>query len=364
MKEHTGPLAPRLYHALESKFGSVSIANPGVVRTYRKTIDKKGRPTREIVERGEYYKVDCPECGDTRGRLCISYTYGEPDEYGRPDYFGARCYNENCIAKPDKRDRLSRRIFGLITEDERKRLLWKRPASPDSPIDPSAPVRLPGVVIPLDKLDDYHPAITYVRARGFDPIELATKWGVGYCSDADSRFYKCLHRIVVPVYAFGVLVGWQARLIDDSLKSRTVPKYYTLKGFFKSRYLYNRDRAANGNVVVLVEGVTDVWAVGDPAVAIFGHELDAKQSAGLDLWSARGGLLVVMIDPDARAKFDAMIPELYRKFGGRIVNVSLPEGVDAGDLTRVEAWSEIESACARSRIPLGDFIDVKLASSH
>jgi hypothetical protein len=350
--QEPGPLAFRLYRKLQQQFGTVRIANAGESLQTRNTVDRNGRGHLAVEFYGETYRVNCPFCGDKRGRLWINHRFGEPDETGRPSNHRARCFNEDCLAISKNRNLLDRMIFGLLTIDERKRLGVVRAGAPPRELGPA---HLPGVVIPLTELPDRHPAIVYLKGRGYDPAELVAHWEVGYCLEPDEGNWSCLNRLIAPIRSDGVLVGWQGRTIGEP-SSRSTPKYLTMPGLAKTSLLYNRDRALVHQVVVLVEGVTDVWAVGDPAVALLGKTIGARQKILLQSWATKGGLLVIMLDADAKDDVEGILPDLTATFKERVVVVTLPDGRDPGDMSRDGIWIAIASACEQQRISLGDFV--------
>ncbi len=72
------PLNPDLFEALAASFGTVLIANEGE----RARVDYRpswGSPKGQVrlkavrTVSGEYYRVDCPFCTDTRKRLWINH---------------------------------------------------------------------------------------------------------------------------------------------------------------------------------------------------------------------------------------------------------------------------------------------------
>src|ERR1043166_541750 len=98
----SSPLRPELYHRLLDCFGSVLVANEGeamdaCVRTDRLT----GRQELSVNLPGEYFRVSCCFCNDTRHRLWINHRWGryEPAVKSK-NLFLAHCYNENCLAQP------------------------------------------------------------------------------------------------------------------------------------------------------------------------------------------------------------------------------------------------------------------------
>jgi len=83
------PLNPTLYDVLRSQFGTVRISNQGQPRRVQELPDpvRFGRFQTRALVKGEQYHVDCPLCGDRRGRLYFSYLFGTPDlRTGLPNY--------------------------------------------------------------------------------------------------------------------------------------------------------------------------------------------------------------------------------------------------------------------------------------
>jgi DNA primase len=126
---------------------------------------------------------------------------------------------------------------------------------------------------------------------------------------------KKLHepRIVIPIFRGGLLVGWQARDVTGS----SPIKYLTTPGWKKTEVLYNMDVAKWYSDVVLVEGPTDVWRVGDNAMALMGKTLahGSIQAEILQtLWGDRGRCLICLDsyedDPDTVAASAKLLAEL------------------------------------------------------
>src|ERR1700733_3063107 len=118
-----------------------------------------------------------------------------------------------------------------------------------------------------------------------------------------------------------------------------------MPGFKAGQHLYGLDQATrfSPRLVVVVEGVTDVWSVGSMAVAVFGKKVSETHQALLSGWAARGGLCVLCLDPGAWT--DEVLPKnreraessrtlwlarLKTNFAGRLVEVTLPAGMDPG----------------------------------
>ena len=345
-------LVIRLYALLQRKFGKVVVANRGRPNTWRFQLNAQGKSGPVLDERGETYRVNCPFCGDAKQRLWINHQFGEETDDGRRVRGLAHCFNEDCIRKYQNLDKLDRMLFGFLNKAERQALLVRRAVTKETVH--LGPAQLPGQVWPLSLLSPNDPAIKYVQGRGFDPAELSALFRVGYCVEADEFNPSCQNRLVCPIYKGDTLIGWQARKITAVSKSS--PKYMTMPGFKKSAWLYNHDLAVNYRVVVVVEGVTDVWAVGPAGVALLGKTMSLAQKDLLKSWANKRGLCVLLLDPDAHASSASLLPDLRTLFAGRAVSVTLPDNKDPGDLPRAVIWAEIAAACTAAGICLDDYL--------
>lgn len=87
----------------------------------------------------------------------------------------------------------------------------------------------PGKVVPLVDLPHDHPAIEYIRSRGYDPVRLHFQFRCGFCTEEApegeeyGRFYRRLPggwkdtpqgRVIFYCDVEGVQLGWQARILD------------------------------------------------------------------------------------------------------------------------------------------------------
>lgn len=345
-------LNPTLFTAMEKTFGHVRVSNPGIplagvpVPKYSRG---KVRVSLDITDFGEGYNVNCPFCSDTRRRMIVNHRFGVKDpQTGSRHLELVKCFNEQCFsADYDRRKQLHATLF----PDER----YADEVQP-LPIKPAAPARSrkagpPPASTPLDELPDDHPARAFVQQRGLDPDVLATDFGVGYSAGDDSSAPRLYHpSLVIPVYSAGSLpnpltddsgdlVGWQARLLDPpSGKS----KYMTAAGMPTGRVLYNLPNASRATgPLVVVEGVSDVWAVGANAVGLFGKSINAYK-ADLIVKHAAGRPVVVWLDADAvaDAKAVANMIRTARAVSGDLspqVVASCPQGrYDPGECTPSE----------------------------
>lgn len=344
------PLNPQLYQALERVFGRVEVVHPGAKMVATYAPGPNGRLQKRAISPGEYYKVSCPYCNDTRLRLWISHCWGVRDwKTGTRHRWMAICYNEDCLAREDNRVDLIRRTAWYHREAGagHVQVLTGR-AEPAG-----KPIPLPRDFLRLDDLDENHPAREYVRARRFDPDVLARVWQVGFSHEP--RLMAWSGRLVVPFFRPGEeeVWGWQGRrIVDGSLAEG--PKYYTVGGFKKSHLLYGLERARKGDGPVLVcEGVTDVWRAGKDAVALLGKSASQEQMR-LIRKHLRGRPLVVALDSDARDEAKQLVEDLrswrarsLRPDSARVVRLRLPAGDDPCDLQRKELWRLARAALQR-----------------
>jgi len=324
----TAPAAPAEEPAppltLTPRRGRGRRRDPNAPRTYH-----------DIVQGGEYYRVCCPYCHDTRHRLYVSHMWGQRDRAGVPMTFLAVCYNENCLDDAGHRQDFFQRVkFGrdlidadvargiVIPEDERV-FEW------------------PGPVTRLDLLPPDHDAVAYAVGRGFDVGVLGRYYGVAYCHN--SVHFHAAKRLIIPVYADGVMKGWQARYVGElpwkqkDKQDRLPPKYYTCPRMKRAKLIGNFDNARKYRTVVLVEGWFDVFATGPWAGCIFGN-FTSQYQRGLVTESAlaTGQSVVFMLDPQ---EFDSdstkeAVADLSRELPGQFAAVRLPDGTDPGGLGR------------------------------
>jgi hypothetical protein len=326
------PLRPDLYCRLHARFGTVRIAHEGeemLERIDEEWVipDQGGRA--EVRRRltvllpGEYYRISCPFCTDTRHRLWINHRWGLWDPRVRSrNLFLAISFNEECLSAPGRALQLWRAVDDFSLGRGGDRLLrGERPAVFPREVKPA------GNVDPLRILPNDHPAKVYLRSRGYDPDWLSREFHVGYCSSS-YEFPVAEKRIIVPVLRGGRLMGWQARYVGDPPDD--VPKYYTMPGMRKKEFLYNHDSAARFPFVVVTEGVTDVWSFGPEAVALLGKKISGEQTR---LIASTWDTVVVMLDGDAPDE----AREVYDALGGRVrqrATVTLRPHTDPGDYER------------------------------
>lgn len=275
-----------LFSRLESLFGKVKIANEGEKACQHKRSFGRA-PFSMDVTGGEEYRVCCPFCHDDNFHLYIHYLYGTVGKDGRPVLL-AHCF-KRCLEDPDNRRKLSEMILssGPIHYETPKDHLELKEVFPEL-----QKIKLP-MSLSMSNLPDSHVAVKYLESRGFSR-EIQNKYYLHF-SPCIERIEKMLrNRIIIPIFFDKRLVGWQARTIEEGKK----PKYYTMPGLRKSGLLYNLDNAVNAPYIVITEGVTDAWKVGDGAVSLLGKTLSREQGRILKE-RCKGKPIFILLDPDA-----------------------------------------------------------------
>jgi hypothetical protein len=344
------PLNPTLYALLERAFagrGGVLIAKEGQQASGYEQAVVGGRSW-VGVENGEEYRVCCPFCEKTVGsadsghHLYIGHLWGVPDRFGRDRWYNAICFRGNdCLSRESGNfQTLKSMVYHRLGPVKRSRMhILEGTLPPPMPQE----VELPGDCFPLVKLRPSHEAIAYLQSRNFNPYEIAEKYSLSICLAPRLPYLApACNRLIIPVFSGGKMIGWQARLIGDSSDYPTSPydsKYWNCPDWKKGLCLYALDQAVGQSQVVLVEGVTDVWRMGDGAVALFGKSLSARQR---DLVRENWPIAVVMLDNDAYRSATVTAKELSNVMMSRLAE--LPPDCDPADLTKEQAWQYVARA--------------------
>lgn len=187
------PLNPDLHRELVKHFPQVLISNEGepFVGTRQPSIYRRGRHDNPPIHSGEYYRVSCPFCVDTRQRLYINHMFNVLGEDGDDHLYLAYCFNEQCIDSRFMQKRLLDMIFPFgYRARQRLRSATPRPSLSTPSVETPPPViRLP----PSFPLREPLAAIAwqYLLNRGFDPQEISERWGVTYSLIAPNVTPRC-----------------------------------------------------------------------------------------------------------------------------------------------------------------------------
>lgn len=326
------PLNNVLYRRLKRCFGSVQISGEGEAMIAKAVKGLEGEPMLEIAHNGEYYRVNCPFCNDTKHRLYVSHMFGQKDGHGRSMTFMANCFNEFCMKLPNNREKFSEQVFDT---DIQKAPIKKGVEVPEE----AREVDWPGPCVPINKLKPKDEGRAYLSGRDFDVDRLYKKFGVTWC--VDSRYSLARNRITIPVFEKGKLKGWQCRFPADldwkgPKKKELPPKYFSCPGaHFRSKCIYNFDEMKKWETGIIVEGPSDVWRFGMMAGCIFGNTVtEIQRKKLLSAFSKR--TLVMLLDPE---EFDSKnvrrnVTYLEGRMPGRFCAVKLPDGTDPGSLDK------------------------------
>lgn len=376
------PINDYLFDRLKSSLGNVEVINEGEPATYglpQRKVGYDGSSAYPVVESwGEGYKANCPFCGDQRGRLFFCHLAGArvlvPGKK-RPLQFSdyvCVCHNEHCNSEDPA---FKTWIKELRLHDGPVLDLTKagspKKANGYSFLFTTEEDTLPEPCYPLTSAKVPAYVTQYLESRGFDPYELQAEYGCGFspnnsmfrlmsneeykrrkeaAPDLDIKETQHLwgDRIIVPVVQGRRLVGWQGRTPYTPEKGKE-PKYYTSPALEKSKVLFNLDRAILGNVVVVVEGVFDVFRIGAPAVCLFGKVASPTQIMIMKTVFSQTGGCLVMLDPDAPDATYKLAEHLFREnvFPRGVIPVYLPPGPDPAECTASQMRDLIEQFSAQ-----------------
>jgi hypothetical protein len=170
----------------------------------------------------------------------------------------------------------------------------------------------------------------YLIQRGFDTKELVDLWrisGIGM----DGGHLKW--RLFIPIHFHGRMVSWTTRTIGNSK-----PRYWAARADQSvipiKNLLYGIDYVAN--VCIVVEGPTDVWAVGPGAVSLMGKRWSFAQLEQLSRVPVR--YICLDAEPEAQMRAEKLAGDLS-VFDGVTKIVRIETGKDAAECSTAEIGS-------------------------
>lgn len=284
------PLNPYLYSLLTRVFGKPPIiTNEGEPFSYDVVSTPRGH---RMKARGEQYSVCCPDCGDTRNRLYFNHMYG--CKISDPRFPGPLI--DLCFCQHEQR-RKSKwyALLGQSISDPMVALAVQQNTHTHGGKTRTGPVPM-GEVVPLRELPQDHPAIVYLRGRGYETNYLSDVYGACLSvSHPEERIDRMVReRVMFPFVINGELATWQARLVYDLPKGQKFPpKWYFPPG---GKALWGYDVAKQFPVAVLAEGILSAVNFGPAGVSVGGKTLlYSMRKLIVQQWRD----VVVALDPDA-----------------------------------------------------------------
>lgn len=389
-------LNSRLYHALERMFGRVGIVNEGEAAQYVYVDDEEGKKRLRMIDHGESYHVNCPECGDSRGRLYFCHLWGWKDKYNNRNLWLMKCFNERCyqsdadassgllagggvrLTSGGTRRRRRRRGSSYDTAAERRESMYRALTTQFSLIPSRVKIakgrpvkqrklKLPDDIIPVHQLDPSHEAQIYLREdRKLDPDLVSKLYGLVYCQDDDH--WPNVDKIIAPIFFNGKVVGYQARPpFECDWKEPGAPlKWWTHPATKRRAVLYNYDLARRYKTGVIVEGPGDVWKAGPMCHALLGSSFTPNQRQ-LFHRAHRSGSGVLLLDPEEYLK-EKVIDDIKRwaesvHFAHGFAIVKLPDGFDPGSLDPTITRKIIKDQAAAQGVKVSFRLKDKYAKS-
>jgi|GEM_PF-854622 len=313
----TQPLNPILLSALALVFPDQR-EQLHITHLGQRPVRKKGPlgHTLPPEEYGEQYVMNCPFCGDSRGRMRISHTY-DPG-HSAHHWF---CFNEDCQKYPEFRAYLADQLRKTWLAAKQQLVHGQLPpellqfvqvTGDSTDITP----QLPEGMVDLWSLPPGHPAREYVAQRQFDEVSLSRDWGIGYSEHSGVPAPRFHQRIVIPFHGPSSdgsrveLMGWQSRSLNNAPSE---PKYLTMAGMRKSHLLYTHPQGIYPSErLIIAEGVTDVWRLGADAIGLLGKQASAHQIKLIVEAARPRRAILVALDSDADSEADKLIQQLQR----------------------------------------------------
>lgn len=205
----------------------------------------------------------------------------------------------------------------------------------------------------LNEVKQWVQAIRASKKKGFHPYEpigdakqikayldfnISTldAFGITYYKEIEAtrgngESYTLHNRIGFPLFFDGVQVGISLRRTNPQERAKWIHQPTSIE---TGNMLYNYDRAIGQSEVVVVEGITDVWAyheIGVLAVATFGAKLSKEQ---IRLLIKTGADIVLSYDGD-EAGIEGMKKAIDdMKYIANLKTIDIPDGKDPASIAR------------------------------
>ena len=167
----------------------------------------------------------------------------------------------------------------------------------------------------------------YLRRRGFNPNEIATRWGV----KGTGPLGKLAWRLWIPLHRHGNVVSWTTRAINDNAQPRYRNAPPDEEAYPSGSILYGTEHARHA--ILITEGPTDVWAFGPGAVCTLGLQFSPVQVEEMLKYPIRAVCFDNEPKAQARARYLAGI---LKDFPGSTMQIEIESGDDLATADRGE----------------------------
>jgi transposase-like protein len=190
------------------------------------------------------------------------------------------------------------------------------------------PFRFPRPNSPLNNMGK-----RYLARRGFDPEYLEQEWGLlqtGPVSFLDGIPYS--NRIVIPINWSGRVVSFQTRDITNQSNQKYMACPMDRERIHHKNIIYGKPEKWK-DALIVVEGVFDVWRLGERAAATFGTSFKMEQVMKLAKAAER---FFIIFDNETQAQEQARKLAVKLKALGKIVDIETVKG-DPGEMKQDDA---------------------------
>jgi DNA primase len=169
------------------------------------------------------------------------------------------------------------------------------------------------LIVPETKLKQIHKK--YLIGRNFDPDFLIKKYDLRGTINVPNG-YK--YRIIAPIYYKGEIVSFQGRDVTGKQELRYKACKQEREVVCHQNILYNLDNCKK-EWIVIVEGITDVWRLGDNSASVFGIEYTPYQVSCLSSYKT---VFTIFDDEEEAQKQAKRIGKDLKKLGVKVYNIT------------------------------------------
>jgi len=134
----------------------------------------------------------------------------------------------------------------------------------------------------------------YLLSRNFDSEFLTKKYNLKFVGPVG----KFKNRIIIPIFYNRKLVHFTSRDVTNKQESKYLHESTDKIGYTIHNFLYNIDTVKSDKIII-IEGVTDVWRMGDGFVCSFGYSVAQEQIALMMKKNIKN--IIILFDNEERA---------------------------------------------------------------